>query len=86
MALRSYASQSLQEANNLQVAMLSSDFMNTSSLEETKIMNRFSIAIGVTALHTKIKVPPYFDGFSGEFLENGMMQPVSYDPETLPTT
>ena len=64
MALTSMFSQQAQEENNLQIAMIPSDFVNTSSLEETKIMNRFTMTIAVTSTSRKVKKADYFDQFA----------------------
>lgn len=63
MALRSIYSQQQQEENTMQIARIPSEFLNASSLEETKIMNRFTLSIAVFSIYTKTKAAPYYDKF-----------------------
>jgi hypothetical protein len=63
MALASFRSQNLQEENNMQIARLPSEFVDASSLEETKFLKRFTATIAVKAVELKKKGTPYFDTF-----------------------
>ncbi len=63
MALRSVYSQNAQDANLMQVARIPGDFQNASSLEETKILNRFTMTITVKAIYRKEKDVDYYDQF-----------------------
>lgn len=63
MALRSIYSQQQQELNTIQIARIPGEFINASSLEDTKILNRFTMTITVKSLYTKTKAAPYYDSF-----------------------
>lgn len=70
-ALRSIFAQSQMEANNMQVARMPAAFIDASSLEESKMLNRYTITIAVTALITKQKsVDSTYDGFPFDIVEN----------------
>ncbi len=64
MALRSVYSQNAQDANSMQIARIPGDFQNASSLEETKILNRFTMTITIKAIYRKEKDVEYYDKFS----------------------
>lgn len=64
MALRSVYSQQAQELNVMQIARIPDGFQNISSLEETKILNRFTMTIVIKALYRKEKSVEYYDKFS----------------------
>lgn len=70
MALQSSFSQRLQDVNDMQIARIPSEFQNTSSLEETKILNRFTMTIIVKSVYTRTKdlggTYPYYDNFTKE--------------------
>ncbi len=86
MALSSVYSQSKQTENSLQIARLSSEFTNTASLEETKILNRFTISIAVTAVHNKIKgTADYYDDFTTEFQTELSDEPTDANPVNVQT-
>lgn len=86
MALSSVYSQAQQAANSLQIARLSSEFTNTASLEDTKILNRFTISIAVTAVHNKIKgTADYYDDFTTEFQTELSDEPTEADPVNVQT-
>lgn len=71
MALRSIYSQQQQEKYAMSIARIPSDLVDASSLEETKMLNRFTLTVPVTALHTKTKAAPYYDKFkTAEVHEN----------------
>lgn len=64
MALRSIKSQQLQEENSLQVGRIAGQFSDVSSLEETVLMNRYTMTVMVTAFQTKRKpVIDFYDTF-----------------------
>lgn len=63
MALRSIASQQAQENNSMQIARIPGEFINTASLENTKILNRFTMNITVKSLYKKTKTASYYDKF-----------------------
>lgn len=82
MALSSVYSQQQQQANSLQIARLSQAFINTASLEETKYLNRFTISIAVTALHSKLKgTADYYDDFTTQFQTELSDEPTEADPQ-----
>jgi hypothetical protein len=62
-SLGSVFSQQQQEKYNMQIARIPGDFINASSLEETKFLNRFTINITVTSLSSLTKAPDYFTEF-----------------------
>ena len=71
-ALRSLFAQSQMEINNVQVARMPAAFVDASSLEATKMLNRYTMTIAVTALLTKeISGVDNYDQFPFEFIENG---------------
>lgn len=71
MALRSIYSQQQQEKYLMSIARVPSDFVDASTLEETKMLNRFTLTVPITALHTKTKAAPYYDKFqTAEVHEN----------------
>lgn len=63
-ALRSIAAESAMAENTLQLARMPGDFTNVSTLEETGMLNRFTMTIAVTSLHRKTKaLPAFYDTF-----------------------
>lgn len=62
-ALGSIYAQGAMEANNMQVARMASGFIDASSLEESKILNRYTMTIAVTALISRTKTVDYYDEF-----------------------
>jgi len=52
-----------QEKYNFQLGRIPGDFVNTASLEETKILNRFTITVAATSLSIIERFPTYFDQF-----------------------
>lgn len=62
-ALASVYSEQAQQKNLMSIAKVPRGFVNASSLEETKRLNRFVITVAVTALHRKVKSVPYYDTF-----------------------
>lgn len=63
MALRSIYSQQQQEENTMQIAQIPGEFLNASSMEDTKILNRFTMSIAVKSIYSKTKAAPYYDTF-----------------------
>ncbi len=71
LALRSLFAQAQMEINNMQVARMPSAFVDASSLEESKMLNRFTMTIAVTAMITKEKsVADPYTTFPFQFDEN----------------
>lgn len=65
MALASNFSKQAQDANNLQIARIPFGFVNLSGLEETTMLNRYSMTIAVTSLYRKVKaLTSYYDTFT----------------------
>ena len=82
MALSSVSAQQAMNANSMQIARVPSGFVNTASLEETKILNRFSITVAVTALHVKQSATDqFYDKFTAEFLPDVDTEPIEADPK-----
>ena len=84
-ALSSAYSQRMQVANTLQIARNTTPMMDTSFLEVTKFLSRYTTRVRVTALHRIVNgVAEYYDDFSGELntdpVDNG---PTSVDPKAL---
>ena len=82
LALRSLFSQSQMEINNMQVARMPAAFVDASSLEATKMLNRYTMTIAVTALVTKtVGDTTNYDQFPFEYIENdGSFSPIQ-NPE-----
>lgn len=84
MALSSIEAEMEMNRQHMQIARMPSSFVNTASLEETKILNRFTITISVTAAHAKIKTTPnYFDKFQTEFQTELNEEPINADPQQV---
>lgn len=62
-SLNSIYSQQQQDTYNFQIGRIPSEFINVSSLEETKFLNRFTISVAVTSLSTITRYPDYYDKF-----------------------
>lgn len=62
-AIASIYSEQQQEKYNFQLGRIPSEFINAASLEETKILNRFTITVAATSLSTIERFPTYFDRF-----------------------
>lgn len=62
-ALRSLYAQQQAEKNIMQIARIPSNFIDVSNVEATKMLNRFTTTISVTALHTKVKAADYYNTF-----------------------
>lgn len=88
MALRSMASQNLQEKNIVGVAWLQQDFINATSLEQTKLLNRFTTTVAVQAIHRIEKGAPFYDQFDieADLLAQGQNTPTTehIDPTEQP--
>jgi hypothetical protein len=63
MALKSMFAQNAMYSDNLQISRMPAAFADASSLEESKMLNRFTMTIGVTALLTKIKTAKWYETF-----------------------
>lgn len=60
-AVQSYTAQSLMEQYQMRLASTPGSFLQITSLEETKQLNRFKLTILVNALHRNVKTTPYYD-------------------------
>ena len=82
MALRSVFAQQTMEENNMQIARMPSAFLDASSLEETKMLNRYTMTIALTALLTKtVSGDSVYDQFPFEYIENGGSFSPQQEPE-----
>lgn len=63
MALASVFAEQQMELHTMQFARKPSPLIDASSLEETKLLNRFTTTIAVTAMRQKEKAVGYFDTF-----------------------
>ncbi len=71
MALRSIFAQQQMEIQEMQIARMPAGFADASSLEATKMLNRFTMSVAVTAMFTKEKaVANTYDAFPFQFDEN----------------
>lgn len=68
MALNSTYSQQVQEAHGFQIARNSFQVTNTSEVEGTAELNRFSISFNVTYMNETTKSIAYYDTFSKEVI------------------
>lgn len=68
MALGSIYAQSQMDQHSMQISRQPTPFVDAASLEETKMLNRFTTTILVTALHRKVKAAPFFDSFPAALL------------------
>jgi hypothetical protein len=64
LAIGSIYAEQQMEANNLQIARQPTPFIDASSAEPTKILNRFVTDVRVSALWSKTKAAPYYTDFS----------------------
>jgi len=62
-ALVSIFSLQQQEKYNFEIGRIPGEFINASSLEETKFLNRFTISVAVTSLSRIERFPSYYDKF-----------------------
>jgi hypothetical protein len=77
MALRSIRAQTLMEKWNMKIARMPSAFQNAASLEETKMLNRFTMTIAVNALLTKTQpVGDYYNQFTLQTDVDGELSPI----------
>ena len=68
MALNSTYSQQVQESHGFQIARNSFQVTNTSEVEGTAELNRFSISFNVTYMNETTKSIAYYDTFSKEVI------------------
>ena len=61
MALGSFFSQQMQERYQCQIARMPTPLVDTSSLEGTGMLKRFTTTISVTALFQKRKTADYYE-------------------------
>jgi hypothetical protein len=64
MALASQVCLRAQAEYQFQIARVPTGFVNASSLEETKILNRFTTTIVIKSIRTKVKTAEYYDQFA----------------------
>lgn len=62
-ALRSVYAEQQMESNGIQIARMPSGFQDASTLEETKMLYRFTMTIKVSALTQITKAVEYYDQF-----------------------
>jgi hypothetical protein len=67
MALRSFFAQSQMETYNMQIARQPGPLMDTSYLEETKMITRYTTTIITSSVNQKQKPASSYNSFSGEF-------------------
>lgn len=85
-ALMSVASQQAQAQNLMRIANIPFDFLDASSFEETKLLNRYVTRIVVYALLSLTKnLDSYYDKFPVTFMENAETVPVGFEAETKPS-
>ncbi len=70
IALMSAASEQAQEKLSYSLARVPVGFANTSALEETEYLERYTATMAVTYSEAAESFPDYFDGFGAEFIEN----------------
>lgn len=76
-ALRSLRAQAQMEIYNMQIARMPDTFVDASSLEESKRLNRYTMTISVSALITKTKtVSDYYATFPFQYDEDGNQSPI----------
>jgi hypothetical protein len=63
MALASQASLRAQSEQSIQIAWMPEGFANTSFLEETAMLNRFTMTLTVKSIRTKTKSAEFYDTF-----------------------
>lgn len=68
MALNSFYSKNIQDANCFRIFELPRDFINTSGLQGGSDINRFTLIIPTMVSQTKIISADYYDTFSGEIM------------------
>jgi len=87
MALNSIYSQQQQVANEIKISRLTTPMQDTSFLESTEYLNRFTTRIRVTAVTELVKADPdYYDAFSGELnLDPETPSPVTVNPAVGPS-
>lgn len=70
MALRSIYSQQLQDANSMQIARQPGPMLDTSFLEATEMMTRYTTAIMTTSLYEKQKPVDSYATFTAELWQD----------------
>jgi hypothetical protein len=81
MALGSMYSQRIQEQYQCQIARQPSPMIDTSSLEGTEMLKRYTTTIAVTALFTKTKAAEYFETFGVEVKNDQGFDETITEPE-----
>lgn len=81
MALNSIFAVQMMEKYTMQIARNPSPFLDASSLEPTKRLNRFITSVQMFAVHRKVLAnAPYFDSFPGQITEGGPLAPFTPGP------
>ena len=70
MALNSIYSQQMQELNSLRIANLPVGFVNTSDLEASQMLNRFTIKFNILYRKSNNSSVDYYDKFKTEVVGN----------------
>ena len=70
MALNSIYSQQMQELNSLRIANLPVGFVNTSDLEASQMLNRFTIKFNILYRKSNKNSVDYYDKFKTEVVGN----------------
>lgn len=66
MALTSNRAQELMSLNSIQIARNPGPIIDTSDLEGSARMHRYTMMVSVLAVHNKSKSAPYYDSFKGQ--------------------
>lgn len=78
MALISFYAIQQMDTYGISIARNPSPFVDASSLEPTKRLNRFISSVQIFALHRKVLAPPaILQGFTGQITEGGPLVPFS---------
>lgn len=85
-ALNSIFSQQQQTLNGMQISKVTGEFINASSLEETKILSRYTIAVYMTSLYslTKPLTSGIFEKFPVTIIDDNDLQTVAFEAESTP--
>jgi hypothetical protein len=85
MALRSAFSQGMQEQYQMQIARQPGPFLDTSFLEETKMITRYTTTIVTTSVYQKTKTQPFFNAFETKVYDDLQAPPIAdFEAQTEP--
>jgi hypothetical protein len=77
MALGSFYSQQQQELYNMQIARHPAPFVDTSFLEETEMITRYTTSVKTTSLQLKQQSTDYFDSTNAQlYTDNPAAGPI----------